>query len=40
MKAKNNTGFWVVIAIAAVGGIGYWYYQNKLSSTLKTFSIL
>jgi hypothetical protein len=39
---QSNTGFWVVILIAAIGGIGYWYYTTKIqnSNAIKTGKIL
>jgi len=33
MAASNNTGFWVVIVIAAVGVGGYLYYENNIKDS-------
>jgi hypothetical protein len=30
---SNNTGFWIVITVAAIGGVGYWYYKTKVENT-------
>jgi len=30
---NSNTGFWVVIAISAVGISGYLYYQNNIKDS-------
>jgi hypothetical protein len=36
MQNKDNTGFWVVMTVALIGGIGYWYYKNNLESTVNS----
>jgi hypothetical protein len=32
---ENNTGFYVVIGIAVVGGLGYWAYTKYIKPKVK-----
>jgi LPXTG-motif cell wall-anchored protein len=35
---SSNTGFWVVIGLAVVGGAGYWFYKKNLESKVQAVS--
>lgn len=30
---NSNVGFWIVITVAAIGGVGYWYYKTKIEDS-------
>jgi LPXTG-motif cell wall-anchored protein len=34
----SNTGFWVVIGLAAIGGVGYWFYKKNIESKVQAVS--